>query len=82
MTTFNVDLSEEVAALLEQAAAAAGVAPEEVAARAVADFLVRHAAAEPVGEVDEDPLAWLGTYGNEDAQSERIEDLLAEGFGR
>ena len=81
MTSFNVDLADEVAARLERRAEIAGLAPEELAARAVEEYLARDAS-EPAGELEEDPLAWLGRYGNEDAQSARIDDLLAEGFGR
>ena len=81
MTSFNVDLADEVAARLERRAEIAGLAPEELAARAVEEYLAR-SAPEPAGDVEGDPLAWLGRYGNEDAQSARIDDLLAEGFGR
>ena len=81
MTSFNVDLAAEVAVQLERRAEIAGLAPEELAARAVEEYLAR-IAPEPAGDGEGDPLAWLGRYGNEEAQSARIDDLLAEGFGR
>lgn len=81
MTSFNVDLADGVAAQLERRAEIAGLAPEELAARAVEEYLAREAS-EPAVEVEEDPLAWLGRYGNADAQSARIDDILADGFGR
>lgn len=38
---------------------------------------------EGVGEHvdDSDPLAWMGKYSNAEAQSRRIDELLAERFG-
>ncbi len=81
MTSFNVDLADEVAARLERRAEIAGLAAEELAARAVEEYLARNAS-DPAGDVEGDPLAWLGRYGNEEAQSARIDGLLAEGFGR
>ncbi len=82
MTSFNVDLDDEAAARLERRAAVAGLAPEELAARAVQEYLALSDGGEPAGDADEDPLAWFGRYSNDDAQSDRIDELLAEGFGR
>lgn len=81
MPSFDVEVADEVAARLVRRAEIAGLAPEALVARAVEEYLARNAS-EPTGEVDEDPLAWLGRYGDEDAQSARIDDLLADGFGR
>jgi predicted transcriptional regulator len=80
MPSFKVDLADDVAERLARRAEIAGLAPEALAACAVAEYLARNASA-PTGSVEADPLAWLGRYGNEDAQSARIDDLLAGGFG-
>lgn len=64
-----------------RAATNPGLAPEELAARAVEEYLARNASV-PAGDVEGDPPAWLGRYGNEEAQSARIDDLVAEGFCR
>ena len=81
VTSLNLGLDDELAARLERRAARAGIAPEALATKAIAEYLAHDREPDQAGAVD-DPLGWLGCYGNESAQSERIDALLAEGFGR
>lgn len=81
MTPINLGLDDELAARLERRAARAGIAPEALATKAIAEYLAHDREPDQSGAVD-DALGWLGRYGNERAQSERIDALLAEGFGR
>ncbi len=81
MTSINLGLDEELAARLERRAARTGIAPEAPATKAIAEYLADDREPDQAGAAD-DPLGWLGRYGNERAQSERIDALLAEGFGR
>lgn len=80
-TPINLGLDDELAARLERRAARAGIAPEALATKAIAEYLADDREPDEAGAVD-DALGWLGRYGNERAQSERIDALLAEGFGR
>lgn len=77
----NLGLDDELAARLERRAARAGIAPEALATKAIAEYLADDREPDQAGAAD-DALDWLGRYGNERAQSERIDALLAEGFGR
>jgi hypothetical protein len=81
VTSLNLGLDDELAARLERRAARAGIAPEALATKAIEEYLAHDREPDDPGAVD-DPLGWLGRYGNERAQSERIDALLAEGFGR
>lgn len=81
VTSINLGLDDELAARLERSAARAGIAPEALATKAIEEYLAHDREPDDASAVD-DPLGWLGRYGNEHAQSERIDALLAEGFGR
>lgn len=80
--TYDLGLDDELAARLERRAARAGVAPAALATKAIEEYLSRDSEPDNANDINDDPLAWLGRYGNERAQSERIDTLLAEGFGR
>jgi len=80
VTSINLGLDDELAARLERRAARAGIAPEALATKVIEEYLAHDREPDDAGAVD--PLGWLGRYGNEHAQSERIDALLAEGFGR
>ncbi len=82
MTSINLGLDDELAARLERRAARAGIAPAALATKAIEEYLARDSEPNNAHDGDDDPLAWLCRYGNERAQSEHIDALLAEGFGR
>jgi len=81
VTPIKLGLDDELAARLERRAARAGIAPEALATKAIEEYLAHDREPDQASAVD-DPLGWLGRYGNEHAQSEDIDALLAEGFGR
>ena len=84
MTSIKVGLDDDYAAQLKRRAALVGIAPEELAAKAIEEYLSQNSGVDVAGRAgaDADPLAWFGRYGNEGAQSDRIDGLLAKGFGR
>ena len=81
MTSITVGLDEALVARLTERAEREGVTVEELASRALAEYLTEEAQAGQNGG-DGDPFAWMGKYGNAEAQSARIDDLLSEGFGQ
>lgn len=81
MTSINLGLDDDLAARLERRAALAGIAPDALATKAIAEYLA-HGGESEGPDADDDPLAWLGRYANQDAQSDQIDALLADGFGR
>jgi plasmid stability protein len=75
--SMTVNVPDGVARRLEAAAAARGVTAEELAAEVLADN---------VPDVDEAPrrrrLSFVGIGASKHGTSHRIDELLADGFGR
>ncbi|MGH8983919.1 MAG: hypothetical protein ACRDY6_08615 [Acidimicrobiia bacterium] len=82
MASINVDLDEALAARLAERAKRAGVTPEELASSAVEEYLTEPQGGDEVQPEEADPFAWFGRFGSDEAQSDRIDALLAKGFGQ
>ena len=72
MTSIKVGLDDYCAARLKRRAALAGIAPEELATKAIEEYLSQNSSVDVASRAsaDTDPLAWFGRYGNKDAQSD------------
>ncbi|MDQ3681047.1 MAG: ribbon-helix-helix domain-containing protein [Actinomycetota bacterium] len=80
MTSFTLGLDDELAARLEERAAQAGVSPEEMARRMIAERLVAHVD-EP--GADRDPsFDFIGIGSSDVLRGSDVDKLLAEGFGQ
>lgn len=80
----NLVLDHAFAARLERRAARAGIAPSALATNAIEAYLAHDGESDRIDfRALRRParLVWLGRYGNEKAQSERGDALLAEGLG-
>jgi hypothetical protein len=73
MTTLTLRLDDELAARLTERAQAAGVSPDELAGRVLGEYL-HHA---PAGR----RLEFIGMGSSQELQSDRVDDLLAQGYG-
>jgi hypothetical protein len=82
VASIHVDLDETLAARLAERAKRAGVSLEELAGVALEEYLAEPPVGDERGGEEIDPFAWFGKYGSDEAQSDRIDDLLAKGFGR
>lgn len=80
VASINVELDEALAARLAERAKRAGVTPEELAGAALEEYLAESADQSEPEEAD--PFAWFGKFSSDEAQSDRIDALLAKGFGR
>lgn len=74
MTTIRVEVDEEVARRLAARAEQRGVTAEELAGRALADYVGR--------ATENDGLSFVGIGESAVLRAERADELLAEGFGR
>ena len=74
MDSITLGLDEERPARLAERAARAGVSPEVLAADVLAEFL-----AEPTSG---ESIEFVGTFSSEELRGDRVDELLAEGFGR
>jgi hypothetical protein len=82
MASIHVDIDEALAARLAERAKRAGVTPEELAGVALEEYLAERPDREESEGEEAAPFAWFGKYGSDEAQSDRIDELLAKGFGR
>ncbi|HSH61292.1 MAG TPA: CopG family transcriptional regulator [Acidimicrobiales bacterium] len=80
MTSFTLDLNDELAARLEERAAQAGVSPEEMARSMLAEKLVEQV---DHPSADSDPsFDFIGVGSSDVLRGSRVDELLAEGFGQ
>jgi hypothetical protein len=83
MTSFTVGLDDALAARLARRAAEAGVAPEVLVERAVAEFLQKpQPEPRPVNGEEADPFSWVGMGDSDVLRGAKVDELLGEGFGQ
>ncbi|MGH8933868.1 MAG: hypothetical protein ACRDZO_25345 [Egibacteraceae bacterium] len=73
MTTVTLRLDDELAARLAERAQAAGVSPDELAGRVLGEFLQHEPAVRK--------LEFIGMGSSQELQSDRVDELLAQGYG-
>jgi len=80
VTSFTLGLNDVLAARLEERAAQAGVSPEEMARRMLAESLVEHI---DQPSTDRDPsFDFIGIGSSDVPRGSRVDELLADGFGQ
>ncbi len=80
VTFFTLGLNDELAARLEERAGQAGVSPEEMAGRMLAERLVEQVDRPSAGR---DPsFDFIGVGSSDVVRGSRVDELLGEGFGQ
>jgi hypothetical protein len=77
VTSIVVGLDEALLSRLADEAHRVGMTPEQLAAKALEEFLTGRSLA---GHVD--PFAFMGTISSDELRGRHVDDLLSKGFGQ